>query len=99
MERNGRRLTAVEKVNARETVTRMVLREIVVDLALGRPNAPAYLADLFERISARMDVLSPNEEAEPIPSAMRAELEKFFVRTGERMDEEARRRASRRSRR
>jgi hypothetical protein len=56
-----------------------LLTEMVCDLADAARNRHAYLADMFERISARADELPIERQSCPVGDLFRQELSKFFA--------------------
>ena len=77
----GKLAESVRQAQAASLVNRHVLREVVRDLADAARNRHGYLADMFERISARADrwPLDPQSNPALIGGLLREELAKFFA--------------------
>jgi hypothetical protein len=60
-----------------------ILTEVVYDLARTQPAPKKYLANMFERVSARMDQTPIEEEAPPVNAAMRDVVARFFSKAGQ----------------
>jgi hypothetical protein len=59
-----------------------ILMEIVRDIARTQADPQKYLADLFERISARADVGPIEREAHPVNAEFRNTISQFFSLAG-----------------
>lgn len=59
-----------------------ILMELVRDLAKTTPDPHKYLADLFERISARADKGPIEKEAHPVNAEFRDAISRFFATAG-----------------
>lgn len=74
-------IKAVAVEQARSTVQHFILRDLVIQLARTKPDAEAYVAAMFERISGLVDQCElagkPDVEAE-----MRWYTESFFTQAG-----------------
>lgn len=72
---------SVRQAQAISLANACVLKEVVRDLADSARNRHAYLADMFERISARADRLPIERQANPaiVGDLFREELSKFFA--------------------
>jgi len=72
---------SVRQTQAVSLANACVLKEVVCELADSARNRHAYLADLFERISARADRLPVETQANPmiVDDQFREELSKFFA--------------------
>jgi hypothetical protein len=59
-----------------------ILMELVRDIARVQPNPQKYLADMFERISARADKGPIEKEAHPVNAEFRDAISQFFSLAG-----------------
>jgi hypothetical protein len=60
-----------------------ILMEIVRDLARTTPDPYKYLANMFERISARADQGAIEKEAHPVTVEFRDTIARFFSKAGQ----------------
>jgi hypothetical protein len=60
-----------------------ILMELVVDLAKARPEPQQYIADLFERVSARADQGPIEDEKHPASAEFRDAVSQFFSLAGQ----------------
>ena len=63
---------AINKANS------YILMEIVRDIARSKPDSHKYLAEMFERISARADQSPVEREAHPVQAEFRLAISTFF---------------------
>jgi hypothetical protein len=56
--------------------------EVVRDLARITPDPRKYVADMFERVSARADLRPIEREAHPVTAEFRDAISRFFVTAG-----------------
>jgi|GraSoi_2013_40cm_1033754.scaffolds.fasta_scaffold05489_4 hypothetical protein len=59
-----------------------ILMEIVRDIARSQPDPHKYIADMFERISARADLRPIEREAHPVTVEFRDTIANFFSTAG-----------------
>jgi hypothetical protein len=59
-----------------------ILMELVRDIARSQPNPQKYLANMFEKISARADQWPIEKEAHPVNAEFRDAISNFFARAG-----------------
>lgn len=71
----------LRQAQAQNLANSFVLREIVRELAAGAGNRHGFLADMFERISARADRLPIEGQADAaiVSGLFRQEVAKFFA--------------------
>lgn len=62
-----------------------ILMEVVRDLARMKPNSEKYIADLFERVSARADQGPIEREAHPVNAEFREAIARFFSVAGRKL--------------
>lgn len=77
-----------EVVGQAQAMNRMnshILMEAVTDLAKNSPDPHKYLADMFERISARADQGPIEKEAHPVSVEFRDAISRFFALAGKRL--------------
>lgn len=65
--------------------SQFILMEIVREMARQSKDPPAFLAAMFERISARMDQGPLEREKKAAVAAMRESLATFFAKAGYRI--------------
>ncbi len=76
----------VGQCQARNRMSSYILMEIVRDLARTQQSPRKYLADMFERISARADQGEIEKEAHPVNAEFRAAVSQFFATAGKGFD-------------
>jgi hypothetical protein len=59
-----------------------ILMEVVRDLARTTPDPHKYIADMFERVSARADQGAIEKEAHPVTAEFRDAISRFFLTAG-----------------
>lgn len=59
-----------------------ILMEVVRDLARASPDSHRYLANMFERVSARADQGPVEKEAHPVNVEFRDVISRFFANAG-----------------
>ena len=62
-----------------------ILTEVVYDLSRTQPDHKRYIANMFERVSARMDQGAIEDEARPVTAGMRDVVARFFRTAGQRL--------------
>jgi hypothetical protein len=65
-----------------------ILAEIMCDLARSRPDPQRYIADMFERVSARADQMPIESEVDLVTSEFRYNISRFFSQVGQRLGRE-----------
>ena len=70
---------ALGQAQAINQVNNYILVEIVCDLAKTTPDPHKYLANMFERISARADQGPVEQEAHKVNAEFRLKLSTFFA--------------------
>ncbi|MGH6848273.1 MAG: hypothetical protein ACREC0_12800 [Methylocella sp.] len=71
-------VAAVGQAQAFNFANQYILLELVRDLANSKPDGHKYLADMFERISARADRFPIEEEVHPVNAEFRLAISTFF---------------------
>lgn len=66
-----------------------ILMEIVRDIARSQPDPQKYLANVFERVSARADQRPIEHEAHPVYAEFRETVSMFFSQAGKGLRTEA----------
>ena len=79
MEELGAALTQAQAFNR---AYNYILMEIVRDIARSQPDPHKYIADMFERISARADLRPIEREAHPVTVEFRDTIANFFSTAG-----------------
>lgn len=74
---------AVAQAQGLNRATHAILMEIVRDLARVQPDPQKYLADVFERVSARADLRPIERESHPPTVEFRNAISRFFVLAGQ----------------
>jgi hypothetical protein len=73
---------AIGQAQAANIRDSFILTEIVRDLAKQHPDPQRYIAAMFERISARADQGSIENESHPVNAEFRDGLARFFSLAG-----------------
>jgi hypothetical protein len=76
---------AVGQAQASNLANNHILMEAVRDLARSTPDPHKYLANMFERISARADQGEIEKEAHPVNAEFRAAIARFFSKAGHKL--------------
>jgi hypothetical protein len=71
---------ALGQLQAFDMANSYILMEIARDLARASPDPHKYLADMFERISARADQGPIDGESHPVNVAFRDAIAQFFLK-------------------
>lgn len=64
--------------------TQFILLEVVRELAKTQPDPHAFIAGLFEKVSARLDQMPIEEESRPATIEMRRSISTFFSKAAPR---------------